>query len=34
VKSEVSSLASWIDVNQEEMKAILDASLEKKEANI
>jgi hypothetical protein len=33
MKVQVSSLASWIDVNQEEMKAMLDACLEKMEAN-
>jgi hypothetical protein len=33
IKDQVSSLASWIDPNQEEMKTMLDACLEKMGAN-
>jgi hypothetical protein len=33
MKAQVGSLTCWIDVNQEEMKAMLDACLEKMEAN-
>jgi hypothetical protein len=33
VKAQVGSHASWIDVNQEEMKAMLDVCLEEIEAN-
>jgi hypothetical protein len=33
MKAQVDSPTSWISVNQEEMKALLDACLEKMEVN-